>query len=50
MAKNCPGWLAWITLIAGVLYLLADLGVFNWGISWWTAAFVLLGLWGVSMK
>jgi len=50
MAKNCPGWLGWITLIAGVLYLLVDLGLFNWGISWWTAAFVLTGLWCVSGK
>jgi len=50
MAKNIPGWLSWVILISGVLYLLADLGIFNWGISWWTAAFVFLGLWSLSIK
>lgn len=52
MAKNCPGWLAWVTLVAGVLYLLADLAIWpGWNaINWWTVAFVLLGLWGISMK
>ena len=50
MMANCPAWLAWVTLIIGILYLLADLAVFNWGISWWTAAFVLMGLYYVSNK
>lgn len=50
MGKTCPGWIAWVTLIAGVLYLLADLGIFSWGISWWTAAFVLTGLYCVTAK
>jgi len=48
--KNCPAWFGWVTLIAGILYLLADLGVFDWGISWWTALFVLTGLWCISGK
>ena len=50
MMSDCPNWVAWVTLVAGVLYLLADLGVFNWGISWWTAAFVLMGLCAVTNK
>jgi hypothetical protein len=53
MAKSmgcCPAWFAWVTLIVGVLYLIADLGWFNWGISWYTALFVLAGLYYVTMK
>lgn len=50
MMKNCPAWVAWVTLIAGILYLLADLAVFNWGISWYTTAFVLIGLCLVANK
>ena len=35
----------WVALIAGVLYLLQDLGWINWwGLNWWTVAFVLIGL------
>jgi hypothetical protein len=48
MAKT-PAWLNWVALVIGVLYLLADLGVFVWWtVNWWTAAFVLWGLWKVS--
>jgi hypothetical protein len=35
----------WLFLIFGVLFLLADLAVWNfWGIQWWTVFFVLSGL------
>lgn len=46
MGENSPVWFNWVVLIVGVLYLLADLGVWTqWAaISWYTAAFVLLGL------
>jgi len=50
MAKNmgsCPAWLSWVTLIVGVLYLIADFGWFNWGVSWYTSLFVLVGLYYV---
>ena len=34
-----------LTLIAGVLFLLQDLGVWAfWNISWYTVAFILTGL------
>lgn len=33
-----------LTLVTGALFLLADLGMWDWGISWWTAAFLLIGL------
>ena len=50
MMGKCPAWVAWVTLIAGILYLLADLSVFNWGINWWTVAFILMGLSWVTNK
>ena len=52
MADACkiPSWLAWVVLIVGILYLLADLNVFNWGISWFTALFILAGLCYVTNK
>ncbi|MEK6907531.1 MAG: hypothetical protein AABW45_03300 [Nanoarchaeota archaeon] len=35
----------WVVLLAGVLYLLSDLGwVGWWNVNWWTVAFVLVGL------
>jgi len=40
-----------LLLILGVLFLLRDVGVWNfWNIQWWTAAFLLLGLgtWGAT--
>ena len=50
MCKKCCMYCGVLTLVVGVLFLLADLGVWDWGISWWTAAFLLLGLgkWGKS--
>jgi len=49
-ASACPAWLAWVTLVIGVLYLIADFGWFNWGVSWYTALFILAGLYYVTMK
>lgn len=43
----CPAWFSWAVLLAGVLYLLGDLGLFTWFsdvFSWWTVVFVLAGL------
>lgn len=32
-------------IVFGIIYLLVDLGVWNfWGISWWTMAFLLIGI------
>jgi len=48
MCKPCgPCWMSWVVLVVGVLYLLGDLGLFTWfsnTFSWWTVAFVLIGL------
>jgi len=36
-------------LALGVLFLLVDLGILTlWGINWWTALFLLMGLGAVS--
>ena len=32
-------------LILGALFLIVDLGVWDfWGVSWWTAVFIVMGL------
>lgn len=42
---------ALVILIAGILFLLQDLGVWNfWGISWYTVAFIVTGLVFVKHK
>jgi len=36
---------ALIALVAGVLFLLQDLAIWNfWGINWYTVAFLMIGL------
>jgi len=47
---KCPCWFSWAVLGVGILYLLSDLfpmtmfGWFGATFSWWTVAFVLMGL------
>jgi len=50
MKGECPVWWSWLVLIVGVLYLLADFGAFAWWgtISWYTAAFILFGISGLT--
>ena len=57
MAKgcNCAVWLSWVTLIVGVLYLLAAWipDAFSWWGEYfptWGVLFVLIGLWKVTSK
>lgn len=39
-----------IFLVVGVLFLLGDLGVWDfWNIQWWTALFIIIGVSGVAM-
>ncbi|MEK6835914.1 MAG: hypothetical protein AABX55_02730, partial [Nanoarchaeota archaeon] len=43
----------WVVLVVGVLFLLRDFGWLGgwdfWGVQWWTAVFLLVGL-GVLCK
>ena len=48
---KCGKTMGGVLLVAGVLYLLGDLGVITWWtLNWWTLAFLLAGLcyWGGS--
>ena len=41
----CPTWFGVLVLVVGVLFLLRDFLVWDfWNISWYTAAFLLIGL------
>ena len=51
MCKKCSGICGGLMLLAGLAFLLVDLGVWTFrGISWWTVVFLLGGLAGVGMK
>lgn len=45
---NMNFW-GWIWLLAGVLFLVADFGWWNWGVSWYTVLFLVMGLSHVFM-
>lgn len=42
--ENMPNWIAWLFLVLGVIYLIADFGTFSFPVSWWSALFILFGL------
>ncbi|MEK6964126.1 MAG: DUF5668 domain-containing protein [Nanoarchaeota archaeon] len=45
MCKKCMGMSGGIMLVAGILFLLRDLGTWNfWNIQWWTVLFILMGI------
>ena len=45
MCDKCVKLWGVIILILGILFLLVDVGTWDfWGISWWTALFVIMGL------
>ena len=45
MCGRCSRVTAGLLLLAGLLFLLVDFGVWGfWGVSWWTAAFLIVGL------
>ena len=45
MCKKCSMAAGAMFLVLGVAYLLQDLGMWNfWGINWWTALFLLMGI------
>ena len=46
----CATWWGVIVLVVGILFLLRDLEVWDfWNIQWWTAAFMLMGIWTIWM-
>ena len=47
LCDKCCKMCGVVVLVLGVLFLLQDLAVWNfWNISWYTAAFILVGLGG----
>lgn len=49
--KKCQGICGWLMLIAGVLFLLQNLNIWNfWNIQWYTVLFILLGVGGIAMR
>ena len=50
---KCAVWLCWVTLLAGILYLLATWvpSAFSWWetyFPWYGVFLTLIGLWGVA--
>jgi len=45
MCDKCTKMSGALILVVGVLFLLRDLGIWNfWDVQWWTALFLLFGL------
>ncbi|QQG38993.1 MAG: hypothetical protein HYS32_00830 [Candidatus Woesearchaeota archaeon] len=45
------GICGFLFLALGILFLLVDFGVWNfWGIQWWSAIFVLMGIGALAQK
>ena len=50
MCTKCCKMCGGLFLLFGILFLLADLGIWAfWGIQWYTVLFLLAGLGGVAM-
>ena len=48
--KKCSGICGWLLLIAGLLFLLKDIGLANWwNISGWSIVFLLAGIAHIGM-
>lgn len=47
--ENCSKGGAILILVVGILFLLKDVNIFDWGISWYTAAFLIVGLGHLGM-
>lgn len=47
--KKCSKVCGILMLLLGILFLLADFGVWDfWGISWWSAVLILFGIGGIA--
>ena len=51
MGKNFMGMCAYTLTIVGILFLLRDLGKWNfWNVQWWTVLFLMMGIFGLVGK
>jgi len=49
--RKCSSISGWLLLIAGVLFLLKDIGVADWwNISWWSIVLLLAGIGHIGMS
>ncbi|MBI2139757.1 hypothetical protein HYU14_02445 [Candidatus Woesearchaeota archaeon] len=49
--RKCMGVSGAIFLVLGLLFLLVDLGIWDfWGIQWWSAVLIVLGIGKLAMK
>ena len=48
---KCSKLTAFLLVLAGVLFLLVDLGVWNfWNLQWWTVLFLIVGVTAFGMS
>ncbi len=49
--KKCCMVTAVLLLLLGVLFLLVDIGLWDfWNVQWWTAVFLLMGIVGLAQS
>ena len=49
--KKCQAMCGWSMVVAGALFLLQDLDLWDfWGISWYTVFFLLFGIGALGMR
>ena len=51
LCEKCISLIGVLFLIVGVLFLLKDIGVWNfWNLNWWTVGFLLFGIGHLGMR
>jgi len=49
--QKCSAITAGLLLLAGLLFLLADIGVWSfWNLSWYTVLFIIVGITSIGMS
>ncbi|MFH1409795.1 MAG: hypothetical protein ABIH34_07825 [Nanoarchaeota archaeon] len=46
---KCSRFTIWLVLLFGIVFLLADFGLVNFPINWWTAVFLIIGITHLAM-